>query len=265
MTDASQIKYLERANFLIEINRWREALRELRVYLSHFPNDYEALCQSALCHYEINELKSALRFSKKAISSEPELEWAYRLQSLIFRASGNNSKALEAAEICVQKAPFQIFSLQTLAYAQIDKFLLADAKETSEAMFNISPESAETHDVCGYLALKNEDWQVAEAQFKTALKINPESYFTLNNLGSVYFSQSKLGWSISKRAMFQRQAKECFERSVNINPTFKIAQENLQVIKEIGVIFNQPKRKIAFVLLRGILFLSLSFYAMQVY
>jgi tetratricopeptide (TPR) repeat protein len=265
MTDETQIKYLERADYLIEINRWREAIVEITRYLSAFPDDYNALCQIAFCHYELNELKPALKFTKNAIVADPELEWAYRIQSLIFGASGNNSKALKMAEICVEKAPHFTASLQTLAYAQVNKFLLDDAKNTSDIMLEIAPEATETHDACGYLAMKNEDWATAEKHFKLSLQIESLSYFTLNNLGNVYFHRSKIGWNFPKRTQLHRQAVECFAQSVKINPTFKLAQENLKIAKETGVIFRLPISKILINLLRSVLFLGVSFYAMYAY
>lgn len=265
MTDKTHLKYLERADYLIEINRWREAIVEIAKYLSAFPDNYHALCQMAVCHYELNELKSALEFTKKAVVSAPELEWAYRLQSLIFGASGNNSKALEMAAICVKKEPYSISSLQTLAYAQINKFLLEEASGTVKTMLEIAPEANETHDACGYLAMKNENWAAAEKHFKLSLQIESLSYFTLNNLGNVYFHRSKLGWNLPKRAALHRQAVKCFAQSVKINPTFKFAQENLKISKETGIVFTLPIRKIIINLLRSTLFLGVSFYAMYSY
>ena len=244
MTDETQIKYLERADFLIEINRWREAIVEITKHLSVFPDDYHALCQMAVCQYELDELKPALEFAKKAVVSAPELEWAYRLQSLIFGVSGNNTKALELAKIAVEKAPRFIHSLQTLAYAQINKFLLEEAGGTVKTMLEILPEANETHDACGYLALKNEDWAAAEKHFKLSLQIEPLSYNTLSNLGYVYLRLSTTGWSFLRRVRLRRQAVEYFAQSVKINPTFKLAQQNLKIAKETGVIFTLPLRKI---------------------
>ncbi len=265
MNNEVETNYLKRAEFLVELSRWREALNELNAYLSYLPSDYFALCHTARCHYELDELKTALEFSKKAIASEPELEWAYRLQSLIFRASGNNSKALEFAEICIQKTPFEILSLQTLAMAQIDKFLLADAKKTSEIMLEIAPESAATHDVCGYLALKNEDWLAAEKHYKLSLQIDPNSHVSLYNLGHIYLSRSKIRWNLYKSFKFYFKAIECFETSVKINPVFKPAQENLKYFRESGVIFQRPERKVLLHISLFVLYICTSLFVMYEY
>ncbi len=265
MTDETQIKYLERADYLIEINRWREAIVEIIKYLSASPDDYHALCQMAVCHYQLDELKSALEFTRKAVAAQPEIEWAYRLQSLIFAASGNNSKALELAEISVEKAPYFIHSLQTLAYAQINKFLLEEASGTVKTMLEILPESNETHDACGYMALKNEDWAAAEKHLKLSLQIEPLSYNTLSNLGYVYLRLSTTSWSFSRRVRLRRQAVECFTQSVRINPTFKFAQKSLKFAAETGVVFRLPVRKILVNLLLAVSFIGISLYAMFAY
>src|SRR5688572_20675032 len=93
-------KYIERAEFLIEVGRWREALHELHRHISAYPDSYDAYCQTAICHFRLKEYQLALDMTKKAVEIDPESEWAYRLRSLIFSENGEAKRALDAVRIC---------------------------------------------------------------------------------------------------------------------------------------------------------------------
>ena len=128
MDKSVEYSYLKRADALIEINRFPEAITELNKFLSYFPENYDAFCKLSLCFYELNELNKSLEFSKNAIESNPLGEWAYRLQSIIYRASGNHQKSFVAAENCIKQSPFSLYSMQNLAYSQINLFRFDEAK-----------------------------------------------------------------------------------------------------------------------------------------
>ncbi|MBX7172006.1 MAG: tetratricopeptide repeat protein [Pyrinomonadaceae bacterium] len=231
MLDGTEIIHLERAEHLIGIARWRQAIHELHKYLTYFPEDYNALCQISRCHYELKETEQAMKFAKQAIKSNPENEWAYRLKSLIHRENGENNEALTTAEICVQKAPQLDFSLQTLAYAQIRKFKFKEAEKTVNAMLEVAPNSAETHEAVGYLALKKEQWGKAESHYLKALSINALSANSLNNLGVVYLNQVDKSWKNKDKKELKTKAIDCFERAIKTNPTYQLAHDNLKLAK----------------------------------
>lgn len=231
MLDGSEIIHLERAKLLIDIARWREAIHELHKYLTYFSDDYHTLCQISRCHYELSEFKDAMKYVNRAIESNPENEWAYRLQSLIYHETGENDKSLVSAEICVQKAPNLDYSLQTLAYAQIRKFRLAEAGKTVTAMLEVSPDAHETHDACGYLALKKEEWQKAETHYRKALSINALSANSLNNLGVVYLNQVDTHRKSADKKELRTKAIECFEQAIKVNPNYHLAHDNLKLAK----------------------------------
>src|SRR4051794_18674570 len=89
-------KSLERAQLLIEVGRWREAIHEYNLHLASFPESYQAQCNIALCYLSLKEFQSAYDATKKAIEIDPEEEWAYRLQSAIFLENGEPQRGLDA-------------------------------------------------------------------------------------------------------------------------------------------------------------------------
>lgn len=218
-------KRRQRTELLIEIGRYREALGELNAHLGTHPDDYFSLCQAAFCHYQLGEYQSAYDVTKKAVAAAPEEEWAYRLQSLIFAATGDKRRALEAAERCVKCAPDFVYSLHALANAQIGTWRLDDAQETVARMFEVAPDDAVTYDAAGFLALNKEDYQKAEEHYLEALRLDPESVSALNNLGVVYIEYANSG----KGRRYRKQAAEMFARAVRSQPTFVSGQENLKM------------------------------------
>lgn len=242
----TDFKILQRAESLAGIGRFKEALPEFYKFLSSQPENYLALCHISRCHYELNDLKTALKFANAAIAAGPEGEWAYRLKSIIFRASGNHQESLKAAEECVSKAPHFIFSLQTLAYAQINNFRLDDAEKTLKLMLEAAPDDAMTHDACGFLALKREEYETAEKYFLQALAIDAESANSLNNLGFIYLEKSQRVFGTFKKSAFGRKAKECFLSALKINPNSALARQNLEVAENNRFYLGSRKNKIVF-------------------
>ena len=242
----TDFKILQRGESLADIGRFREALPEFYKFLSSEPENYLALCHITRCHYELNELKVAIKFANAAIAAGPEGEWAYRLKSFIFRASGNHRESQRAAEECVSKAPHSIFSLQTLAYAQINNFRLDDAEKTLKLMLQIAPDDAITHDTCGFLALKREDYETAENYFLQSLKIDAESANSLNNLGFIYLEKSRTVFGTFKKSEFGKRAKECFLSALKINPNFALAQQNLEAAENNRFYLGSRKNRVVF-------------------
>lgn len=238
------LKILQRGESLAGIGRFKEALPEFYKFLSSAPENYLALCHISRCHYELNDLKTALKFANAAITAGPESEWAYRLKSFIFRASGNHQESQKAAEECVSKAPYYIFSLQTLAYAQINNFRLDEAEKTLRLMLQIAPDDAVTHDACGFLALKREDYEAAEKYFLEALKIDAESANSLNNLGFIYLEKSQRVFGTFKKSAFGGKAKECFLSALKINPNFVLARQNLEAAENNRFYLGSRKNRV---------------------
>jgi len=216
-------KYLERAQFLMDVGRWREALHELRQHLSAYPDSYDGYCQSAICHLQLKEFQRAFDLTKKAIELAPEGEWAYRVQSIVFSENGESKRALEAARLAAERAPYFPPSFSCLFWAQANSGYYDEAEETLKLLLELAPDSAETHEAAGYLALQRKDNTSAEKHYVEALKIDPESVNAMNNLGVVYLNLAQSG----KGHHFQKRSVEMFERAVRQQPTFKLGQENI--------------------------------------
>lgn len=215
----------QKAELLMEVGRYREALKELEEDLRARPDDHYSLCLATNCHFELGQYQTAYEISKKAVAAAPDSEWGHRLQSLLFAATGDNRKAHDSALKSVELEPNSLFALQTLFFAQIGVWKLDEAEKTVAKILEISPDSEVAQNAAGYLALKKEDYSKAELYYEAVLRINPENSGALNNLGVIYLEYANRG----KGNQFRKRSAEMFERSVKLQPTFIDGQENLKI------------------------------------
>jgi tetratricopeptide (TPR) repeat protein len=181
-----------------------------------------------MCHYYLREYQAGYDTTKTAIENGPENEWAYRLQSHIFTDNGEGGRALDAARICVEKAPYLFQAHETLFYALINYGSLKEARSTLKILISLSPDSAAAHSARGYYRLTVKDFENAAVSFREALKLEPDDAHVLNNLGAVYHELYKGG----RGRRYKKMSLEMFEQAVRAKPTFKLAQKNAGQLRE---------------------------------
>jgi tetratricopeptide (TPR) repeat protein len=76
------------------------------------------------------------------------------------------------------------------------------------------------------VALRGEKWRDAEAYCRRALTLRPNAYYALNNLGLALFRQAN---ALAPRVSLPRftEAIDCLQRAIALNPTERLARENL--------------------------------------
>lgn len=72
-----------------------------------------------------------------------------------------------------------------LAHAELINGMKAEARATAERLRGRAPAYAPSHEILGLVALEERNWREAEAHFRRALAIDPESATSLNNLALV--------------------------------------------------------------------------------
>lgn len=172
-----------RADALIEIGRYADALPVLFDALRQEPEQAALLCRVSLCEYSLRDYPAALNFARQAIRAAPDEEWGYRLQTSILLSRGQPRHALASAETASRLEPQNEQTLYILIRAQIYAGKRKQARQTALALCELSPNALWTHEALALVALSMRRWREAEAHCRMALKINPLSYSTLNNLG----------------------------------------------------------------------------------
>lgn len=229
-------KLLEQAEYLTEIERWNEAIPLLSKVLAQNPENFQANCLLALCHYSLKDYETALRFAEKAIAVAPDEEWGHRLRSVVLNAQGRKKEALQAAAEAVRVEPFEPFALQVLANAYLSNNKPRKAEEIARKMLEIAPESENSFFTLGNVYLEIGDNDGAEKCFREVLNINPNSADARNNLGVALLNQKQKKFSslfeASKPAPLQRNEEseiyQHFSDAVKLEPNNLIAAQNLR-------------------------------------
>jgi tetratricopeptide (TPR) repeat protein len=207
---------IERADHLIGVRRYSEALPWLTRALAAEPQNARAHCFMALAFLSLGEPTKALAAGARAVAADPEDEWPHRLCSIAHHERGKRRAALESAREAVRLGPDVPEALFTLVRAQLACRQRREAAETADHLATVAPGEALMHRALGDVAMARRDWRAAETHFRRAVARDPESYVALNNLGLVLH---RLG-----RA---QEAIERFHEAARANPTAGEARENL--------------------------------------
>jgi tetratricopeptide (TPR) repeat protein len=208
---------MSRAQALMDIERWSEAVAILNKALGVDPDNHWILCSLAFSHLRMGDRSRAIEYADCAVSIEPEDEWGHRLRSVILLQQKKNGESLQAAREAVRIEPESPMALYVLVQALIANKQLGEARVTAEKLRQIAPESEIAHEALGNVALENQRWNAAEEHFEAALRINPNSYEAMNNLGVALLNQGR-----------DAEATERFHQAAAINPMDAVARANLK-------------------------------------
>src|SRR5688572_2267668 len=118
---------LERANQLIQLQRYTEAEKELKQVLSMEPNRAQALAMLAICHGEQNKLKEAITHIQQAVAQEPDNDFFLYLHA------------------------FFLFRL--------DK--LTEAEKLIQSAISYQPNNADYFGLLALISMNQKEWQLA--------------------------------------------------------------------------------------------------------
>jgi tetratricopeptide (TPR) repeat protein len=229
----SDNNYLQRAEKLIEISRFREAIPLLTKAYTQNPQNYQVICSLSYCFSELNDNDKSLQYAEKAITINPEDEWAYRLKTIIFFRRGKYKDALEYAEKAVFLEPDSESALGNLVYAYLHNEQTDEARAVAEELLEIYPDSAGSHYIYGLVETKDFNYAEAERYFRQALEIEPTYAEARNNLAIVVRNRANKENDANKINL-EQQAFEHFNESVRLDPNNPTVIENLKIQFEVS-------------------------------
>jgi tetratricopeptide (TPR) repeat protein len=208
---------INRAQALIDIRRYQEALKLLRQALVIAPDNSDILCHVSYVKLQIGEFEQALSDADRAVQSQPRNEWGHRLRSFALLRLGKKSDALGAAEEAVRLAPQSPQTFYSLADSQIANQMLSEARQSALRAREMAPESPESHEILASVEIGHKSWGEAEKHLRKALSLRPTSYNALNDLGVCLLRQGR-----------EREALEMFRQAARANPAGEDARDNLK-------------------------------------
>jgi Flp pilus assembly protein TadD len=206
---------LARAQVLIELGRWDDAVALLGAVVAADPSESRPHCLLAQALLGAGRTAEALEQAGEAAAADPYDEWPHRLRAIALLRLNDAHGAVAAAREAVRLAP----ELDSPYLVAVDAELrlgntTAAAAAASKAL-ELAPNRAGTHDALGRVALARRRNREAEGHFRHALRLEPEDPIALNNLGLALLRQGR-----------RRSAVAYFASASKANPHDDLARRN---------------------------------------
>jgi len=223
--DSPASVWIERGNQLWRLRQYQEAVAAFDEAIKRKPAFVHlAWYGKGLALFELNQYKSAADAFEQAISNKPKFYIALKMQSAVL----TKLKQLEPALAAIEKA-IQIQPNDANLYIQ-KGYVLGELKRYSEGIaaykqgIDLIPRAV-FYNNRGNLYSNQKKWDLALADYNTAIKLNPEFAYAYTARGSLYDDQKK--WDL---------ALADYNTAIKLNPEFTYAYNNR------GVLYSNQKK-----------------------
>lgn len=224
-TQNRRLDTLRRADALIEMERWSQALQELAPLLAG-PDDFDALCRASQALLGSARNEEAAVMAGRAIYADPTREWAHRLRSRALLETSSEVDAPRRAELlqeaaasareAVRLAPASAVARLCLGQVSIAAGAYTEAASAAAEARNLDPNSAGAWVLDGCIALAYGRNDQAEQSLRRALEIQPNEADVWNTLGVAIERQGR--W---------REATAAYLQSARLDPLHTVARQNV--------------------------------------
>ncbi|MFD1000520.1 tetratricopeptide repeat protein [Ohtaekwangia kribbensis] len=207
---------LERAQQLVNQQRYKDAEAELRSVLASEPNNTLALALFAICLSELDKQQEALQVIQNAISREPDNDYLLYLQSLFYFKADNMKEAEKFIRNAIAYDPHNADYFGLLAAIKINQKEWNEALEYANKGLESDPDNLQCLNTRSTALYKLDKKDEAYSTIQEALNKNPENELTHTNLG----------WSLLEKGD-HKKALEHFREALKINPNYSYAKAGL--------------------------------------
>jgi len=212
MTDA----LLERAQQLIQWQRYNDAEKELRQVLAVEPERVEALALLAICQAEQKNTDLAIETIQNAIGLQPDNDYLLYLQSLFYLRQEKIKEAEKFIRNAIAIQPHKAEYFGLLAAICLNRKEWQLAVDNANAGLAIDPENLQCLNARAQALYKLDKKEDAYKTIQEALNKDPENEYTHTNLG----------WSLLEKGD-HRQALVHFREALKINPSYAYAKAGM--------------------------------------
>ena len=198
---------LQKIQYLIVLNRFKEAETYLHELLSQIPDHIHGLALLSLCRLNLNDLTSAIAFAKQSNAHQPNYQ-ALVVLTIAYFYSKKYKDLKQVIKVGKGLYPYGYEFFQYEALLAKEQQQLKKATRIVEKGLQIAPNNIELHNLKGeILSLRGKKKQ-AKATFDIALSIDP-------NHSQTHCNQ---GWLALEKGHFQG-AQHFFKTALRENPT----------------------------------------------
>jgi tetratricopeptide (TPR) repeat protein len=176
---------IARAQSLVAVKRWREAMEALAPAYGNEATAAEAHCLQAQCLLALGQPGQAADAARRALAAAPDSEWAHRLLAIAYLRMKHGSGAIAEAREAVRLTPKSAHALHVLALSQLLLEHRAAADQTARLSVAANPEEAVAHLTMAQVAVAHQAYALAERAYREALRLDPNNVDVLLGLGRV--------------------------------------------------------------------------------
>lgn len=207
---------LQRAQVLINQNRFDQAIEQLNGFLSETPEHGLALAYLALCKLNTDLPEEAITTAKMSLAADPEMDFALYVIALSHINLENFKKASNAIQQALGLNPDQAeyYGISAELYLISRDFRLA--AEMAEKGLNVDPENLLCRNVLSTAQLKMGDKEASFNTINKALELDPENPM----------SHANYGWAELEKGS-PKKAMEHFKEALRHNPNNDYARAGM--------------------------------------
>lgn len=207
---------IERANQLIQLQRYPEAEKELKQVLSIEPTLTQAMALLAICQAEQSNLTEATRLIQQAIRQEPDNDFFLYLYALFLFKQDKTKEAEKIVGNAIAYEPHNAEYFGLVALIKIEQKEWQAALENANQGLTIDPDNLTCLNARSTSLFKLDKKEEAHLTIEKALSKDPENEVTHTNIG----------WGLLEKGD-HKKALEHFREALKINPNFSYAKAGL--------------------------------------
>lgn len=212
---------LRRAEALLDVGRWQQALPLLAAVRARHPDSVEAACLMAQCHELAGDRQLMLVEAEHACGLDGDNAWAHQLRSAALRKLGRPREAVEAAQEAVRLNPHfwaPPVALVESLMACGDKGALKDARHAMQEALRLAPDHPDVRVTAARLHTALGDIRTARTLYQDVLASHPDNAVAHNNLALLEMERGHL-----------TSAAQRFVATAAANPTEEMYARNAQL------------------------------------
>lgn len=272
-TSQGNLFYQKMGDLSLECNDIEASLECYKKAHELNPNDREVLIKLATINqtYYPENVDITIDYYNSLLEFGVDLDKIYYELGHLYLNKSDKIHAVTAFKLAQELNPENPYYNNSLAYAYIKAELYDDAIEYYQLAIKLNPDAEWTSIVCHalgaiYAEIKN-NFEAAEATFNAGIVLDPNNVDIQLSLGDLYMAQNDLDRAIKTYcdaiavepenyltyaktglALWEKDYLEesivAFHKSIELNPNFEIAQNNLGVVYLDGI--GDPKESVEY-------------------
>ena len=272
-TAQGNLFYQKMGDLSLECNDIESSLECYKKAFEMNPSDREVLIKLATIYqtYYPEKVDLTIDYYNALLEFGVDLDKIYYELGHLYLKKSDKIHAVSAFKLAEELNPENPYYNNSLAYAYVKAELYDDAIEYYQKAIKLNPDSEWTSIVCHALgaiyAEIKENYQAAEATFNAGMVLDPNNIDIQLSLGDLFMAQNDLDKAIKTYcdaiavdplnfmtyaktglALWEKDYLEesvvAFHKSIELNPDFEIAQNNLGVVYLDG--YGDPKSSLEY-------------------